>query len=226
MGAGVSRLAVLVDGFNIYHSLKDAQLADKGRQTRWLNLRALSEFYLPKFDPKATLGPIHYFSAYAFHRQYKDPTVVARHKSYISCLEATSVVVEMGGFKQRDPIQCKNPKCGRVIPGGWEEKETDVGLGVRLLDLLFQSACEGAMVISGDTDQCPAIRTARRLFPKCAVFVCFPYARETDDLKAVASAWKVIPKAAYRQLQFPNPFPGPDGKPVAMPDEWKNIPQP
>lgn len=217
----MAKIAFLIDGFNLYHSLKDAQLADKGRQTRWLNVRAMCEFFLPKFLPNSSLGPIHYFSAYAAHRQKSDPDAIARHERYIRCLQDTGVVVEMGGFVRRSDIACT--ECGRQIPGGWEEKETDVGLGVRLLDLLVQDTCQGAVVVTGDRDQSPAFKTARRLFPKCPVFACFPYARENDVLKAAATKWLSIPKASYRQLQFPNPFVTAAGKVVPMPAEWASL---
>jgi len=36
----MGRTAFLVDGFNLYHSLKDAQFALGGRSTRWLDLRS------------------------------------------------------------------------------------------------------------------------------------------------------------------------------------------
>ncbi len=75
----MNRMAFLIDGFNLYHSLVDARRAGVLKPTRWLDLRALCEWVMPQFDPDATLGPIHYFSALATHT----PEKVSRHNAYI-----------------------------------------------------------------------------------------------------------------------------------------------
>jgi len=51
-----NRTAFVIDGFNVYHSLVDASkalgLPDESG-TKWLNLRALCESYLPVFGSDA-----------------------------------------------------------------------------------------------------------------------------------------------------------------------------
>ena len=47
----------------------------------------------------------------------------------------------------------------------YEEKETDVAISVTLLELLFQDAADIIVLVTGDTDLAPAVRTAQRLFP-------------------------------------------------------------
>lgn len=49
--------------------------------------------YIPSLTPRATLEEIYYFSALAFHRQDKDPGIIARHELLIECLRATGVKV-------------------------------------------------------------------------------------------------------------------------------------
>jgi hypothetical protein len=120
-GVVMSRTSFLVDGFNLYHSLKQAQSALGGKCTRWLDLRALCSSYLPHIGPTARLASIHYFSALAKHLQASKPQVTQRHLDYIACLEATGVLVELSKFKRKDS-PC--PHCGRMIRRH-EEKETD-----------------------------------------------------------------------------------------------------
>ncbi|MDZ4718003.1 MAG: NYN domain-containing protein [Roseiflexaceae bacterium] len=114
-----------------------------------------------------------YFSAYAKHRIPMDADVINRHKKYINCLEDTGVTIELGRFKNK-PAHC--PHCHALIERH-EEKETDVTISVRLLELFVTDQCDTAVVITGDTDIAPAIRAAKRLFPTKQVGVGLPYQR-------------------------------------------------
>lgn len=211
-------VSFLVDGFNLYHSLHEAQLASQGKTTKWLNLRGLCEWVLPQFDRGAAVGEIYYFSALATHRQFSDPTVTARHEAYLSCLRATGITVELGSFKKRDPILCH--KCKVWIPAGHEEKQSDVALGVRLVELFVSNRCDGAVVVTGDTDQVPSIATAMRLAPEKPVYVCYPWQRRSDELGDLASNKLALKKANYLKLQFDDPFPLTNGQSIPKPPSW------
>jgi uncharacterized LabA/DUF88 family protein len=50
-----------------------------------------------------------------------------------------------------------------VAVKGFEEKKTDVALGVKAMELLHLDACDTLVIVSGDTDFAPAMRTAKRL---------------------------------------------------------------
>ncbi|MDH4129525.1 MAG: hypothetical protein OEV44_12260 [Spirochaetota bacterium] len=65
------RTSFLIDGFNLYHSIKDAEKFNNTK-LRWLDLYSLCESYLPNIDTKAKIESIHYFSAHATHRVSKD----------------------------------------------------------------------------------------------------------------------------------------------------------
>lgn len=67
------RTSFVIDGFNVYHSLVDASKAlglPDERGTKWLNLRALCESYLPLFGSDATLAGVHYFAVRTANRLY------------------------------------------------------------------------------------------------------------------------------------------------------------
>jgi uncharacterized LabA/DUF88 family protein len=212
----VSRIAFLVDGFNLYHSLKKARLALQSQSTLWLDLRALCASYLPHIGRTASLEAVHYFSALAWHLESVKPGVTIRHQVYIECLRASGVTVELSKFKQKDS-HCR--RCGATMLRH-EEKETDVAISVRLLDLLHQGLCDSAVIISGDSDIVPAVRCARRLFPNSPVYACFPYHRESLELRSVAYAAFKITKKAYTRHQFPDPFRLADGREFAKPPGW------
>lgn len=208
--------AFLVDGFNLYHSVVEAQIALGGVSTRWLDLRSLCLSYLPHIGRAARPGPVYYFSALARHRQNLDPQVTARHLAYIRCLESTGVTVELSRFKAK-LSRCS--ACG-VRTTRYEEKETDVAIAVRLVELLHLGRCSAAVVMTGDSDITPGVRCARHLFPDVPVFACFPYNRQSLELKAASSGCFRITKEAYARHQMPDPFVLAGGRSIWKPSRW------
>lgn len=75
----MSRVTFLVDGLNVYHSLREAAEALGGRSTKWLDLRSSFTSYLSNLGKEARLEEIWYFTSYAFQRGTRDP-VVGRFK--------------------------------------------------------------------------------------------------------------------------------------------------
>lgn len=55
----MNRVTFLVDGFNLYHSVKEAQRDMNGVSTKWLNIRALCQSYIHHFGKDAQLGEIY-----------------------------------------------------------------------------------------------------------------------------------------------------------------------
>jgi uncharacterized LabA/DUF88 family protein len=211
------RVDFLVDGFNVYHSLKTAQRHLDGASTRWLDLRGLLSGFLHAMPFAASLGQIHYFSALATHLEANDRDMVARHRHYIDALEATGVTVHLGRFKEASRSPCS--QCGHQDKR-WEEKETDVAISVKLIELLHQGEAEAVCIVSGDTDLAPAMRTARRLFPAVPLVCMFPYLRKNKELGKLAAASIQLSRDAYTRHQLPDPAPGKRAKSVAKPTKW------
>ena len=70
----MNRITYLIDGFNLYHSLKDAQRDLGGPSTRWLDLNSLFKMYTASvFGRNYQLEQILYFSAFATHRDSRNP---------------------------------------------------------------------------------------------------------------------------------------------------------
>jgi uncharacterized LabA/DUF88 family protein len=145
---------------------------------------------------------VHYFSALAKHIERYRPEVVARHRTYLRALEHTGVQDELADFKGK-PRNINLADCSirlRWFRRKWqlrtravtlsfrtyEEKETDVAVACKVLELLHTGACDSVAVISGDTDIAPAIRTARRLYPAAEVVSVLPYLRHNHALARIA----------------------------------------
>ncbi|MHC1725658.1 MAG: NYN domain-containing protein [Syntrophobacteraceae bacterium] len=163
----MDRTTFLIDGFNLYHSVRSASKDMRGATTKWLDISSLCRSYLPVLGATSRIKEIFYFSALAKHLEATNPDVTQRHRHFIRCLESTGIVVELARFKAKE-IWC--PFCNKQIIRH-EEKETDVAISVKLMELLFFDKCDTAVLMTGDTDLAPAVRTAKRLFPNKRI--CF-----------------------------------------------------
>ena len=210
------RTAFVVDGFNVYHSLRDAGRDLCGAGTRWLDLRSLCRSFLPQIHPTAQLSGVYYFSAFAAHLEPIKPGVTARHLAYIECLSATGVEAEMGHFKPK-AIPCAS--CG-ARTARHEEKETDVAIAVRLVELADGDTCDAVALVSGDSDLAPALRAVARHSPHKPVYCFFPYGRGSLDLRALATRSFKIRKERYAAHQLPDPVTLPSGHTIRRPVGW------
>lgn len=213
------RVCFLVDGFNLYHSLREVE-KQRRCQCHWLDLSALCGSYLPLIGGGATLGAVYYFSAKAYHAESWRRGTVARHEAFIEALESTGVVVELGKFKPKD-VHDTCPHCHRRIHlKRHEEKETDVRIAAKLLEVVADRSCDAACVITGDTDIVPAVAAARRLQPHVDVHMLFPPFRSNLAFTGVAThTFKIKPKQ-YQKYQLPDPVTTPGGRVIHKPASW------
>ncbi len=215
----VNRTSFLIDGFNIYHSVKNASydLGLRASGTKWLDIRTLCASYLASIGNNAQMQELYYFSAFATHRLVIDPHVVERQENYLECLKASGLIVEMFRFKKKK-IPCV--KCNKSF-NRFEEKETDVAIGAKLLELLFLDKCDTVMLVTGDTDVVPAVKTAQTLFPNKMVGFLLPYKRHNQELADLCPTLNFrIKKESYARHQFADPFLLPSGKPIVKPAKW------
>ncbi|WP_028315915.1 NYN domain-containing protein [Desulfatibacillum aliphaticivorans] len=215
----MTKVNFLVDGFNLYHSTREAQ-QKIGNSTKWLNLKEMLFSYHPHYTKvagqKVTLGDVYYFSAFARHRIPFDPDVVKRHKALIKCFEDTGVIIQMHEFKRKN-ARC--PSCKHA----WhthEEKETDVAIAVKLMELYANNSCGMIVILSGDTDIAPAVKTSNVLYPDKKTIFAFPYGRKNESLKSLSPDSFKVKSSAYQKHQFPDPYQCSDGKIVVKPKNW------
>lgn len=220
-------IAFVVDGFNLYHSLRKASqvLTPRGQGTKWLNLDSLFQSYHANIGNglgnRAGTPPIRllshsisYFSAWANHRS--DPDTTLRHRMYLDCLKDTGVEVQMGRFKPKD-VTC--PRCGRAFVK-YEEKETDVAIALRIVELVAAKQHQVIALVSGDTDIAPALKSARLLNPALKLVCLFPFARRNEELAKLVDFCVSMNAASYANHQFSDPFVLSSGVSHAKPPNW------
>ena len=179
-----------IDGFNLYHAL----LKFKDDKVKWLDLELLCHRIIaPKTE---VIDKIYYFSAYADWL----PDPVSRHKEYVKALEARGVVCIMGHFKKKDR---KCFECGYEWVGH-EEKETDVSIGITLLNDAYKNCFHRAYLVTRDSDLMPAVKMVRSEFSgKEIVTVSPPLMAHSQDLLRVCNSKKKITAAQVRDCLFP-----------------------
>lgn len=195
------RVIFLIDGFNLYHSICDAQ-KDSGLGSKWLNIYSLMSSYLEHLSNDAFIENIYFFTAIRTHVQKFNPDTVKRHKNYLNLIKETGIEVVEGKFKKGKSC-CKHCKKEGEK---YEEKETDVNIAVKLVELAFTNAAEAFVIVSGDTDLIPGVDVVRRQFPNKKVFVAFPYKRKNADiLSRVDGSFKIKVDTCSKH-QFQDPF--------------------
>ena len=198
----------------LYHSLKQANKILNGASTKWLNIKSLCESYLPHISKDARLKNIYYFSALAHHTTINK---VNRHRKYIKCLENTGIIKELGRFKGKH-IECSY--CNRINKRH-EEKETDVAIGVKLIEIVIKKECDSIVIISGDTDLSPAVKFIHKMYKGIKIYFIFPFGRKNKELNNIVcgNSFNIKPKK-YLQHQFPNPVILSSGKKIYKPSSW------
>lgn len=157
------RVAAFIDGFNFYHAIEETGQ----HHYKWVDLHALCAQFAPA--PQFDLTHVFYFSAYATWR----PEAYARHRAYIKALRSVGVTPILGKFKEKFRT-CRN--CGKRWTDH-EEKETDVNIALHLVTAAFQDLYDRALLVTGDSDICPAVRLVRKEFPAKQVRIIAPVGR-------------------------------------------------
>jgi uncharacterized LabA/DUF88 family protein len=210
----MNRTIFLVDGFNLYFSLRQAE-KDFNKPTRWLDLKSLCVSTLSSVGNKAQCQDVYYFSALAHHLSARDKYMVKRHQDYIQCLIDTGVKIELGRFKKK-MVMCS--VCGKPTQH-YEEKETDVALALKMMELFTTSACDTVVFVTGDTDLSPALKYAQNVFPAKKVVFAFPHKRRNFELEKLTQCFEISGKR-YNQHQFADPYILKSGRAISKPAKW------
>jgi uncharacterized LabA/DUF88 family protein len=152
----MARVIAFIDGFNLYHSLIQADSQGKRpyAKYRWLDYWTLTQCFADSHD---TLEAVYYFTAYTEWNKAKK----SRHLDFVRVQRDRGVTVVEGRFRlvQRTCQSCKQ------IFDTYEEKRTDVNIAVTMLQLAFADVYDKAILISADSDLIPAIQAVRKIRP-------------------------------------------------------------
>ena len=203
----MSNLIVYVDGFNLYHGLKD----QFGRRMLWLDLVTLAT----TLRPRSSLIQVRYFTAPVLD----DPPAASRQGRYQHALLAKDpgLVNIVQGRYQKKPMSCR--KCG----AGWthyEEKETDVNIATSLVTDAARRLADNALIVSADSDLTPAVKAAKSLHPSLFVAAAFPPKRYSAELKKLMPGSFHINPAKVRQSQLPATVHDASGRSYSRPTKW------
>lgn len=184
-----------VDGFNLYHGLRERYQ----HRYLWLDLTKL----VGRLRPSDTIVAVRYFTAAVRN----DPEAEARQHTYLDALKAhcgNSLEVTLGRY------QAKRRTC-RSCGAAWiayEEKETDVNIGVTLVADAAAGTADIALLISADSDLCPAVRKARSVAAdfgtKMGMIAAFPPKRNSNELKSLIPASFQLSHADIRNSLLPD----------------------
>jgi uncharacterized LabA/DUF88 family protein len=203
----MDRLAVYIDGFNLYFGL-----CDKGwRRYLWLDLPALARRLL---KPGQQLVGVKYFTA----RVRADAGKIRRQSTYLQALEARGgLTIRYGRYQER------TKEC-HTCHSRWteyEEKMTDVRLASELLRDAYANAFDTAAIVSADADLQPPIEFIRQDLPAKRILVVFPPERDSYHLRAIAHECFRIGRARLSKSQLPHMVTKPDGYVLRKPAEWQ-----
>ena len=140
-----------------------------------------------------------------------------RHKCFVHAQEGQGVSVTYGKFKEKT-VLCK-AACKLAFQIR-TEKQTDVNIAVRLIDLAQQNVYDRALIISGDSDLVPAISLTKQIYPDKHVSSIVPIGRRGDEINQVChSKYKMTEEHLRRSLMEPK-MKMCNGGWVLRPAEW------
>ncbi|MCX7877834.1 MAG: NYN domain-containing protein [Ignavibacteria bacterium] len=201
------RVVCLIDGFNLYHSLHKSKSYHK---YKWLDLVS----FVKKFvSTKDNIEGIYYFTALAKWSQKK----VRKHKLFIRVQELNGVEVIYGEFRRKDKI-CR--ECNKKYVT-FEEKQTDVNIAVKLVELSINDRYDKAIIFSGDSDLVPVISTLRKLFPSKKIGIVIPIGGRAEILKQNADFYMKAKEKHLRTSRLPDNIHTKNGLIISCPSEWR-----
>ncbi len=206
-----ARSNVYIDGFNLYYG------AIRGGSHKWLNL----EKYFQKLRPNDDIKRIYYFTARVSGPSRKNQA------AYLEALATLpSVEVRLGRFKLKN-VKCRVQGCtfaGRKLFKSPEEKQTDVAMGIQMVVDAFDDNCDRFVLVTGDSDLLPAIRTIKLRYPTKKLILYVP-ANSTirgaaTELRGAADKDKTLPLDLLRHCHLPAKVPDGAGGFIEKPATW------
>jgi uncharacterized LabA/DUF88 family protein len=214
----VGKVVVYVDGMNLYHGLR----AKYGRKYLWLDLYALaSELRQPD-----TVIKVRYFTTIVAG----EPEAARRQETYLAALTALRPQVEVvrGKFKIKRfrCFGCGQRYCCECDPAReyrtYEEKLTDVALGVAMVKDAAQGYGDLSVLVTTDTDLTPAIRATAELAPERPIYLACPPGRQPPQLRLPASVTSfLINRNHLSAALLPDTVAGREGRVYCRPDKWR-----
>lgn len=209
------RVAVLIDGFNLYHSLQG------DTPSKWLDPFKLINNAMTQEAESGEVTAVHYFTALPLHLSLTDPGRLARHRIYLRALSAQRnprPEIHLGRIRSQsiEITQGSSKARGRI----WREKGTDIALAVKLFELAMTGTFDKFIIVSGDADYGPLAKGFARMHPDSRLIFAFPFLRVSNELLNLAPSSLILTQAHYRASRLPDEIMLPSGKKLHCPAEW------
>jgi len=209
------RTIVYVDGFNLYYGcLKDTSF-------KWLDIPSMCAAMLPNHE----IVSVKYYTARVASRP-SDPGQAQRQDTFLRALGASLVPVEIvfghfiSSIVSRPLADAKG--WARVIK--YEEKGSDVNLGVHLVRDAFMEKYHTAVVVSNDSDLAEPVRIVTKEL-QLSVGILSPTTRSNRKTSATLIKHATFVKPIWRRTlhmnQLPNPVINDVGTKIFKPSAWR-----
>jgi uncharacterized LabA/DUF88 family protein len=204
----VKRKAIVyIDGFNLYFALKEKNW----QSLMWLDLVKLSRRVI---GPNRELVRVKYFTA----RIRNDPPKQQRQTAFLDALATLEPLDIYEGFYQHNRIMCHG--CGREWPDS-KEKQTDVSIATHMLvDSYTPDLIDDIVLVTADSDQCPAMKAVRAL-GKQVLLVLPPGRAGYLEVQKEADRKLELTKRMFRESLLPEDVPTKSGFVIKRPEKYK-----
>lgn len=188
----MKKIAGFIDGYNLYNGMLLTH-----RPWLWVNLWHLVELIGP--SDGTYVDSVTYYTA---------PTMAGASRQHQIDFERANREVNPGLTIVQGKMQPRDRDCdcdaSRAKPQMYQEKQTDVNLalGLALGAVSDPPAYDIAVLITGDSDQIPAIKVAQSAGR--TVVVGFPPNRHLTELEQLSSTSANISNAQIRKAQMSN----------------------
>lgn len=208
-GSPAQRVAVYVDGLNLYYGLRSRGW----HRYYWLDLLRLAE-HLLRHGQRLVI--VRYFTARVEYQAH-DPQRYARQDTYLKALETLPYLTIQYGHHLPKNVTCQ--RCGATWTT-FEEKMTDVNIAVALLRDAQADVFDTAIVISADSDLTGPLETVLQSNPEKRVVVAFPPNRASKRLRSVATASFTLGRKLISDSQLPSEVIDENGYTLQKPSRW------
>ena len=200
------RVVAYVDGFNLYHGIHQYSR----RRDLWLDVAGMLRRHF--VDPS---------------RGQERGALLHRSGQRAGASPAGHLPAGLAGSQSRahgssGPVHAQDRGLPRVrghLGHARGEGVRDVALAVQLVQDAGLKAYDRALLVSADSDMCPAIRAAKAVAPDRQVVAVFPPGRSSMDVRQTADVTLKIFGRAPRRHQLPAVVKAP-GRTYHRPPYW------
>lgn len=212
------RCTVYIDGFNFYYGIFQNR-----PEWKWLNIQSFFEMIRSRED----VVSIQYFTAIVDPKKgYSERR--ERQSLFLTALGTLPKVHIVPGVFQPRTARCEAKCCEPfIVP---QEKKTDVNIAIGMMDDCIKDRTDSVVLVSGDSDQEPAIQWIRNNYPKIGVSVYIPVlpnekdSRRNDFYKSIGAQCVPLPLDGLMAHQFPRTVRLGQAQVVQRPLEWATNP--